>query len=489
MTSQPPPGAKPLWGGVAGEESRSAPALDATSPPLEPLARRLLGLAGLLSVLLIAVVANAILYSDGNPFNPIAAAAVRTQAASGARFSIEAVYTSATLPRPVVAHGAGAYNSRTGRSRAVLEVPSPAGTQKVETVADARTVYTRSHAISEGLPPGRPWLGVEPWLGRSESAALAGSAADQLSVLRAVSSDVESLGDEAVRGTPTHRYRSSIELVRYAGLLREEGKAASAHQYEQLAKLMPTPLEVEVWIDDAGMARRLREVMDLPTSPGQPPVTTDLRMDLFGFGAEPKVKLPPVHEVFDSTPLARAELDLLEGDSARTLVRPAGEPLSPSAYRRRSSVICTGIEHRIEALTRRAAPERAAMERFIRGGGPKSHSPEETLRAFRMVSAAYFEPALEMVEASLARLGRLSPPPDRVPAFHHFMRLSATYVEVDLAETRAVEVGQLKLAQSLSDRLHSMSGQLRRATRAAGLASICSANDEPEAGSDSGPSA
>jgi hypothetical protein len=451
------------------------------SPPLEPLARRLLGLAGLLSVLLIAVVANALLYSDGNPFNPIAAAAVRTQAMPGARFSIEAVYTSAGLPQPVVAHGSGAYNSRTGRAWATLEVPSPTGTQKVETVGTSRTVYTRSPSISAGLPPGRTWLGVEPWLGRGESAALLGngSATDQLSMMRAVSSDIELLGDESVRGVPTHHYRGSVELAHYAELLREEGKLASAHQYEQLEKLMPAPLEVEVWIDDTGMARRLREVMELPTSPGHPPVTTDLRMDLFDFGVAPKVKLPPVHEVFDSTPLVRAELDLLKGDSVRALVAPAGSPLSPPAFHRRSGAICTGIERGIQALKRRATPEIAALERYRLGGGAGDHSPRETLRVLRTASEAYFEPVLARIEAGLGRLGRLSPPANRATAFHRFMRLSAMYLEIDLAETRAAEVGQLKLAQSLQGRLHSLSGQLEGATAAAGLASICAADDEP----------
>jgi hypothetical protein len=435
----------------------------------------------LLSVLLIAVVVNAILHSDGNPFNPIAAAAARTQAAPGARFAIEAIYSSPVLPQSIAAHGAGAYNSRTGRSRATLEVPTPSGTQRVVTVADARTVYTRSRPISASLPPGRPWLGVEPWLGRSESAALAssGSAADQLGMMRAVASDVESLGEDVVRGTVTHRYRGTITLSRYAELLREEGKAASAHQYERLAKLMPAPIEAEVWVDDAGMARRLREVMTLPTGSGHAPLTTDLRMDFFDFGAEPEVKLPAAHEVFDSTPLTRAELDLIEGDSVRTLVAPAGGPLAPPAYHRRSSTICQGVEGRMEALRERTAPQRQEFERFVRDGGPKAHSPQETLRAFQAVSQAYYEPALAALEAGLKKLGRIAPPPDRAPAFHHFMRLSATYLEIDLAETRAVQVGQLKLAQSLSDRLHSMSGPIERVTSAAGLASVCAAHDEP----------
>jgi hypothetical protein len=69
------------------------------------------------------------------------------------------------------------------------------------------------------------------------------------------------------------------------------------------------------------------------------------------------------------------------------------------------------------------------------------------------------------------------------------MRQSATYLEIGLAETRAIEVGQLKLAQSLSDRLHTMSGSMDRATPAAGLAGICAAHDEPQSSSSSASSA
>ena len=463
----------------------SKPPPDDSWSSLEPLSRRLLTLAAMLSVLLIAVVAYSALRSDGNPLNPIAAAAVRTQSAPGARFTLEAIYSSAALPQTVVAHGSGAYNSRTGRSRATLEVPSPLGTERVETVGDQRTVYTSSQAISSELPPGRPWLGVQPWLGRSESAALVGgeSTAGQLEMLRAVASDVQSVGEEPVRGVSTHRYRGRIELQRYSQLLREEGKAGSAREYEQLAKQMPAPVEVEVWVDDEGMARRLREVMTLPAATAHSPVTIDMRMDLFSFAAAPDVKLPAPDEVFDSTPLAQAELGLLDGESAKRWIAPVGRPLSLSVYRQRSRTICVGIESRIKDLKERAAPEQAAIERFARDGGASSHSAQETLRAFRSISYAFFEPVLTVIEDGFHRLGRLSPPADRVVAFNHFMQQSATYLEIDRAETRAAEVGRLKLAQSLSDRLHSLSGSIEHATRDAGLANICAAHDEPKSSS------
>jgi len=481
--SQPPPGQGPLWGSVGAAPSSApgeAPESSERSSP-DPLSRRLLRIAVLLSVLLLAVLANAALHGGGESFNPIAAAAVRTQAAPGARTTIEAIYTSSALAQPIVAHGSGAYNSRMGRSQTTLEVPTATGTERIVSVGDPRTVYMRSATISAGLPADRPWLGFQPWLGRSASTALVGNGTgNQLEMMRAVASDVDAVGEEPVRNVPTRRYRGSIGLDSYSQLLREEGKVASAHQYERLAKLMPEPVEVEAWIDEARMVRRLRVSMTLPAEPGHAPVTVDMRIDLFDFGLAPSVKLPDTEEVFDSTPLVRAELGLLEGESAQHLIAPSGEPLSVSDYRRRSNAICSGIEHRIGALKERAAPERAEFERFARSGGPRSHSDHESLRAFRKISYAFYEPIMRTAEKGLARLGRISPPAHRVAAFHRFMRLSAMYIEINVAETRAVEVGRLKLAQSLSDRLHSIEGPVKGATRAAGLGSICAAQEENE---------
>ena len=444
----------------------------------------------LLSVLLLAVIVNWVLRNGGDSFNPVAAAAVRTQAAPGARYSIVAVYTSAALPRAIVARGSGAYNSRTGRARATLRVPSAGGSVKVESVGDERTIYLRAKAISAGLPPGRHWLGVQPWLGRSSAAALAGngSAASQLEMMQAVASDVEEIGEEPVRGIPTHRYRASIELSHYAQLLRQEGKVGSARQYEQLAKLMPAPIEVEAWIDDAGLVRRVREVLTLPSQAGHSPVTMDLRMDLFALGASPDVRLPPAREVFDSTPIERAQLNLLNGESARRLIAPSGAPLSEPAFHRAAGEICTGLERRLGGLRRRAAPERLAWERLARERGTGSRSSQQTLRTLRAVSYSYFEPALVAVENGLSRLGRLSPPADRVTPFRRFMRQSAAYLEIDLAETRAAELGQFKLARLLQDRLSSLSGPIEWSTRAAGLPGICAAHDESESGSPASPS-
>jgi hypothetical protein len=40
----------------------------------------------------------------------------------------------------------------------------------------------------------------------------------------------------------------------------------------------------------------------------------DFRMDLYDFGAEPRVSLPPAEQVFDATPLVEAETGQLDGE-------------------------------------------------------------------------------------------------------------------------------------------------------------------------------
>ena len=51
-------------------------------------------------------------------------------------------------------------------------------------------------------------------------------------------------------------------------------------------------------------------VEQLPIGDAGITVTADIRTELFAFGPQPKIQLPPKHTVFDLTPLLRAELGL-----------------------------------------------------------------------------------------------------------------------------------------------------------------------------------
>ncbi len=307
MTSMPPPGRD---SGPDGSWSCSAPADRASptpvaTPTLDPLSRRLLEVTAGLSALLILIVAFAWLHgSDETSLNPIAEAAARTQEQPGSRIAMRGIYS---LPSggSMVMHGSGAYNSRTGRSRLAMELAMPgvAAPLHFDAVGDRQKAYMRSSIFTGELPPGDRWLAVQVRLGRSAQTSLASNSGSegQLEMLHAVGGKVEDLGEETVRGVATTRYRGTIDLNRYADLLREEGKATGAHEYEQLAESMPAPIPVEAWLDGDGLVRRMRMAMDIPTAAGAPLVKMDLTMEFFDFGIVPKIDLPPASETFDST--------------------------------------------------------------------------------------------------------------------------------------------------------------------------------------------
>lgn len=275
------------------------------------MVRRLRYAIAVLSLLLILVVANALLHSDENPLNPIAAAAERTQEQPGARFTISAVYNSAALQQPMTARGRGAYNSETGLSKATLTVDSPKGPLTVESIADDTSFYIGGGMIGGELPEGKEWMKVEPFLGHSqEEAMLSGSGADSsLDALRRVDGDAQRLGRETVDGVPTQRYRAQLSYDGYAALLRDEGKDEIADQMEKFENVITTPPVIEAWVDDEGILRRMRMVMTLPTAPGQPAVTTDMQMNLFDIGARPAIAVPDESRVFDATQLVQEQLD------------------------------------------------------------------------------------------------------------------------------------------------------------------------------------
>jgi hypothetical protein len=270
---------------------------------------------GVLSLLLILVVANSFFHSGENPLNPIAAAAERTQSQPGARFTLRAVYTSDSLPRPMIARGAGAYNTESGLSEANLRVDSPTkGWIAVQSISDGTSIYMGGSAFAGELPDGKEWMKIEPFLGHSqEELVLSGSGADEsLGTLSNVPGDAERLGREKIRGVPTQRYRTQVSFDDYSQLLRQEGKDELADQIDKYGTLYATSPVVEGWIDAKGILRRTRMVMTIPVPPGQPALTMDMTTELFDIGAHPAIVVPDSSDVFDATPMLREQLDAID---------------------------------------------------------------------------------------------------------------------------------------------------------------------------------
>lgn len=282
-----------------------------------PIRRRALQVAGLVSLLLVALLAYSFLQSgEESPLNPIAAAAERAQTQPGARFTVKASYSSDALEVPLTARGRGAYNSVTGLGEAQMWMDVPhLGPAEIEMVNDDSSFFMRSDREELlPLPDGKEWMKVKPFLGGSQNELMLGSDPEStLQVLAAISGDVRERGQETVRGKATERYRTSFRLTDVAEVLREEGKDEMADLYEKYGKLNPGPTVAEAWIDEEEVLRRMRMVMELPIE-DQPTMTMDMQMEFFDFGARPEVTLPEGDAVFDATPFLEEELEEVEGD-------------------------------------------------------------------------------------------------------------------------------------------------------------------------------
>lgn len=306
--SSPPPGAQPLWGshGAAGGGPGARPRPGAAvrlagSPaggqPLEPVSRRLLQVAGLLSVLLIAVVANSLLQSGENPFNPVAVAAEKAEKTAGARFSLYVVYSSPASPASVTASGSGVVNEQTERARATLDLNSPTtGAVHIVSISDGQYEYLSGDTVENLLPPGKKWIRTP-----SDSKDKENNTPDLEESLRMLSSSggVDLIGREAINGRMTRRYRTAIDLGTFVALLRESDEDEMADAYERIEGISPTGVSAEAWVDRKNLLRRLRVVMPSPGKEGQPPLTVDMRMDIYAYGIHPDIQLPDPDSVVD----------------------------------------------------------------------------------------------------------------------------------------------------------------------------------------------
>jgi hypothetical protein len=412
---------------------------------LDKRSRCLLALAGLLSVLLIAVVVNYLVHGGADELNPVAEAAQRTAAMPGARLKMEVTYTVLGASKPIVANGAGAFDARSGRSRIHLTVAVPGrGPTTLTSVGDQRVAFIHSALFAAELPPGKEWLGMEPLLGHSPQDALGSGpgAGSTIEMLKAAGGDVEELDHQQVRGHRTTRYKSSIDFSDVAEALAEHGEGELAREYEEFAEKAPDPIPVEVWVDERGLARLVRMVQEVPLSSGGPALTMDMRMEFFDFGIQPKIALPPKGRVLDTTPVIRAELGLAKGTSLGPLDPPAGaKPLSQAEFQRRATAICRRANDEGERLLPRERQVVGQFERLDR-----SAIESGAAKPLLLATGRWFEDGVFRIGVrALHELRLLAPPPAQADDYRRYLQLTAQHGEWILATARAYQLGAYKV--------------------------------------------
>jgi hypothetical protein len=193
------------------------------------------------------------------------------------------------------------------------QVPDGISTQ-MEMLFEGTTYYMRFPLLAEAFGPeaaGKEWIKIEGaevaaemGVDLSELQQMGNDPRQQLAYLSGVSDDVEEVGDDVVRGVDVTHYRATVTVDDILEGYEEDDRLVDGEQLRrQLESLGMDEIDIDVWIDEEGRARRMDMAMPMPAESGAPG-ELEVSMEMFDFGAPVDVVPPPADATFDATALA-----------------------------------------------------------------------------------------------------------------------------------------------------------------------------------------
>lgn len=182
---------------------------------------------------------------------------------------------------------------------------------ELESVVDGAISYLRSPFFTTMVGAPTPWIRIDPAALESatgmDMTQLSGMPSTdpnaQLAFLAGVvEGSVEEVGRGEVRGTPTTRYRATVDLRQAA---EDAGALTDPEQFEQfVTTLGGSELDVEVDVDGEDRVRLLTYEHRLPAEGGGG--RQQITLEYFDFGAEVDISVPPDDQVTDLADLLDA---------------------------------------------------------------------------------------------------------------------------------------------------------------------------------------
>lgn len=151
-----------------------------------------------------------------------------------------------------------------------------------------------------GLPQGKTWMRVDlNDVGGGLAAGDPFSSSDPTAYadfLRGVSGDVETVGQEDIRGHATTHYRAEVDLGKALEQLPKEQQDLAGEQLEAFKDQFGVgSMPIDVWIDNDGLIWRESFVMELGESGRM-----TMSFDVLEYGVPVEVEEPPAGEVIDA---------------------------------------------------------------------------------------------------------------------------------------------------------------------------------------------
>ncbi|HEU4480870.1 MAG TPA: hypothetical protein VFS18_03215, partial [Actinomycetota bacterium] len=169
-------------------------------------------------------------------------------------------------------------------------------------VSKGLTVYFKSSLFQQVVPGAKEWMkmdmqAVSEEMGMDLGSLMPSNQGDPTSTLSYLAGveNVEEVGREEIHGVETTHYRGRATWESLKNALEPDAAAT----IEQLETMMDVEgFDVDAWIDDENVARRLEYDYDALPMPGMDG-TWSFLMEFYDFGIDVDVKIPPAHKVTD----------------------------------------------------------------------------------------------------------------------------------------------------------------------------------------------
>ena len=254
---------------------------------------------------------------DVNP-DAVATAAERTSAAGGMKLSLEG--TASAGGQDFTMSGGGEMDVAAKAAQLDLRMEfedPPPGVNFDELEFEMRmkdlVFYMRTPLFAGRLPEGADWIKVDlreategTGLDFAQLQQMGGSDPTETLRYMKATGEVEEVGTEEVRGVETTHYEATIDLREYPKLAPEGEREAAERTIDALIERTGSEtIDVEVWIDDDDLVRRMKQEFTQRLPDGQGEMEMQQTMEMYDFGTEVEIDLPDEDDVFDVSNKAR----------------------------------------------------------------------------------------------------------------------------------------------------------------------------------------
>jgi hypothetical protein len=273
---------------------------------------------------------------DGQPisFEQLSQSATTSSHATSGRFAFDVSMTFPGADEPFALAGEGAFDHPAERASFSVDMSSlasmlgglfaglggagagaqgipdfddPSGWQ-IEVVRDGDVGYVRFPALDDQLPEGKSWI-------RARAGEKAGGfeldELDQfaqsdprelLDALKSVTSEVEVVGTESLRGSDVTHYRAVVEPEDLAAKVPAGQRQQTESLVDQItAQTGLESVPVDVWIDASGLVRKLAMTFSAVDPASSQRTEASIAFELWDYNEPVSIDLPPASEVVDAS--------------------------------------------------------------------------------------------------------------------------------------------------------------------------------------------